>query len=197
MPRTTLAIRSCRFQEPNWCKVVDIFKSEVDIFKSTLFKKLKPHLDKIIATHGIPEKLTTDNGSPYFCTELEEYTKRLGIQHDPVSLEDPQCNGFAKSFVKILCKFIHSTIAEGKDPQAELQHYLLIYRSTPHTTTGKSPAELLYGQTLKTMLPQIFTKKESHDKAKVQEYHNAKNLQQRANFDKHHRAKEKTHRNWG
>ena len=37
---------------------------EVDIVKSTSFKKLKPHLDRIIATDGIPEKLTNDNGSP-------------------------------------------------------------------------------------------------------------------------------------
>ena len=164
---------------------------EVDIVKSTSFKKLKPCFDRIIATHGIPEKLTTDNGSPYFGTELEEYTKHLGIKHDPVTPEDPQSNGFAESFVKILCKFIHSTIAEGKDPQEELQNYLLIYRSTPHTTTGKSPAEMLYGRTLKTKLPQIFSKKESHDAAKVRDYHNAKKLQQKANFDKHHRVKEK------
>ena len=67
---------------------------------------------------------------------------------------------------------------------------MLIYCSTPHTATGKSPAELLYGQTLEAKLPQIFTKKESHDKAKVWEY-NTKKLQQKANFDKHHQAKEK------
>ena len=30
--------------------------------------------------------------------------------------------------------------------QQELQKYLLAYRSTPHTMTGVSPAELLYGR---------------------------------------------------
>ena len=68
-----------------------------------------------MASHGIPEKLSTDNGSPYFSTEMKEYTKQLGIQHEPVTPEDPQSNRFAESFVKILCKFIHSTTAEGKD----------------------------------------------------------------------------------
>ena len=144
-----------------------------------------------MALHGIPEKLSTDIGSPYFSTEMKEYTKQLGIQHEPVTPKDPQSNGFAESFVKNFCKFIHSTIAEGKDPKTELQNFLLIYRSTPHRTTGKSPAEMLYGRTLKTKLPQFFTKKESHDQTKMCGYHNAKKLQQKANFDRHHRTKDK------
>ena len=137
-----------------------------------------------MASHGIPEKLSTDSGSAYFSTEMKEYTKQLGIQHEPVTPKDPQSNRFAESFVKNLCKFIHSTIAEGKDPKTELQNFLLIYRSTPHRTTGKSPAEMLYGRTLKTKLPQFFTKKESHDQTKVRGYHNAKMLQHKSNFDR-------------
>ena len=164
---------------------------EVDIVKSTSFEKLKPCLDRLMALHGIPEKLSTDNGSSYFSTEMKEYTKQLGIQHELVTPKDPQGNGFAESFVKNLCKFIHSTTAEGKEPKTELQNFLLIYRSTPHTTTGKSPVDVLYGCTLKTKLPQFFTKKESHDQTKVRGYHNAKKLQQKAHFDRHHQTKDK------
>ena len=38
---------------------------EVDLLTSTAFKKLKPVLNRIFATHGIPEQLTSDNGPPY------------------------------------------------------------------------------------------------------------------------------------
>ena len=38
---------------------------EVDIVTSTSFSKLRPVLDRIFSTHGIPEKMTTDNGPPY------------------------------------------------------------------------------------------------------------------------------------
>ena len=38
---------------------------EVDIVKSTSFAKLKPILNRVFATHGIPEELTSDNGPPY------------------------------------------------------------------------------------------------------------------------------------
>ena len=163
---------------------------EVDIVKSTSFEKLKPCLDRLMASHGIAEKLSTDNGSPYFSTEMKEYTKQLGVKHEPVT-PDPQSNIFAENVVKILCKFIHSTIAERKNPKTELQNFLPTYHSTPHTMTGKSPAEMLYGQTLKTKLLQIFTKKESHDQTKVCGYHNAKKLQQKANFDRHQQGKDK------
>ena len=37
---------------------------EVDILKSTSFKKLRPILDRVFATHGIPEELSSDNGPP-------------------------------------------------------------------------------------------------------------------------------------
>ena len=43
---------------------------EVNIVSSTSFSKLEPCLDRIMATHGIPEQLTTDNGSPYFSHEM-------------------------------------------------------------------------------------------------------------------------------
>ena len=45
--------------------------------------------------------------------------------------------------------------AEGKPWQQELQKYLLAYRSTPHTTTGVSPAEQLYGRKIRTKMPEL------------------------------------------
>ena len=34
-----------------------------------------------MATYGIPEELTTDNGSPYFGHEMERYSKKMGFNH--------------------------------------------------------------------------------------------------------------------
>ena len=45
--------------------------------------------------------------------------------------------------------------AEGRQWQQELQKYLLAYMSTPHTTTGVSPAELLYGRKIRTKIPEF------------------------------------------
>ena len=128
---------------------------EVDIVKSTSFERLQPCFNRIFATHGIPEEITSDNGSPYFGEEMSDFATKMGFRHHRVTPEDPQSNGFAESFVKIMVKFIHTTIAEGKNPKNELQNYLLQYRAAPHSSTGISPAEALFNRKLRTRLPQL------------------------------------------
>ena len=113
---------------------------EVDLVTSTSFKKRKPVLDHVFATHGFPETVTTDNGPPYSSYEMEKYAKAKGFRLTPVTPDDPQCNGFVESFVKVMCKLLHTAVSENKDPKTELYNYLLHYRATPHSTTGRSPA---------------------------------------------------------
>ena len=45
---------------------------------------------------------------------------------------------------------------QGKNENSVILEYLLMYRSTPHCTTGQSPAELLMGRRLRTKLDLIF-----------------------------------------
>ena len=134
---------------------------EVDILTSTSFGKLKPKLDHILSHQGIPERITADNGPPYPGHEMAMYAKEMGFVMDLVTPDDPMSNGFAEVFVKILCKLIHTAVAEGKEPREVLDKYLLHYRATPHPTTGKSPAEMLNNRKLRTKLPQFFSKEES------------------------------------
>ena len=154
---------------------------EVDIVSSASFSKLEPCLDRIMVTHGIPEQLTSDNGSPYFSDEMAQYAKRMGFKHHPVTPKDPQSNGFAESFVKLLCKLIHTAITEGKDPKRELHNYLLQYRAT---TLGKSPAEVLFGRKIQTKLPQYHSISHTKELKGMHTHHNNKQLLQKALFDK-------------
>ena len=94
--------------------------------------------------------------------------------------------------MKILVKFIHTSIADGKDPKLELQNYLLQYRSAPHSTTGVSPAEALFGRKLKTKLPQLPVHSDTPAQKKMRDCHDARKLRQKKYFDKGHRAAEKT-----
>ena len=48
-----------------------------------------------------------------------------------------------------------------RDWRLELNKYLLAYQSTPHTTTGQSPAELLFGRKLSTKWPEVADLEES------------------------------------
>ena len=55
----------------------------------------------------------------------------------------PRANGEVERQNRSLLKAMRAAQAEKKDWRSELNKYLLAYRSTPHTMTGTSPAELL------------------------------------------------------
>ena len=44
---------------------------------------------------------------------------------------------------------------QGKNWKGDVQDFLFQYRSTPHTVTSLSPAELLMGRKLRDTLPQV------------------------------------------
>eukprot|EP00111_Clytia_hemisphaerica_P010833 TCONS_00031664-protein len=53
------------------------------------------------------------------------------------------------------CKKVwHTAVVEKNDPKAELNKTLQMYHATPHPTTGKAPAELLFGRKFHSRLPQ-------------------------------------------
>ena len=164
---------------------------EVDVLTSTSFQKLKPVLDRIFSTHGIPETLTTDNGPPYSGNEMSDYSKHMGFKLTPVTPDDPQSNGFAENFIKQMCKLVHTAVAEKKNPKEEVHNYLLQYRATPHSTTEYSPAELLFGRRIKTKLPQIAKRQETDKLKRMRQQHDRKKQAQKQYFDKRYRANEK------
>ena len=133
-------------------------------------------MDRIFATHGVPETLTTDNGPPYDSDNVRLYAKEMGFKFTPVTAEDPPWDGLVENFVKTVCKLIHTCCAENKDPRQELHTFLMNYRATPHLTTGLSPAEMLFGRRLRTKLPQYPSYVESDLNAQARLKHNQEKL---------------------
>ena len=54
-----------------------------------------------------------------------------------------------------LLKRLRITQTKGKQWKKDVRKYLIAYRSTPHMTTGVSPAELLFGRKIQTKLPEF------------------------------------------
>ena len=67
----------------------------------------------------------------------------------------PRANGEVERQNRSLLKAMRVFQAEGKDWRLELNKFLLAYRSTSHTTTGVSPAELFFKRRLTTKLPEF------------------------------------------
>ena len=123
---------------------------EVAVVRSTGAEENIEAFDQIFSRHGYCESLKTDNGPPFNGKEnhlLQQYFKWAGIIHQPTySAEDPEANGLAEAFMKMCRKLWHTALVEKNNPRAELNKMLHLYRSTPHPTTGKAPAELLFGR---------------------------------------------------
>ena len=132
---------------------------EVEVVRGTGGEENIEAFDNIFTRHGYCKTLKTDNGPPFNGKEshvLQKYFNWAGIDHQPTaSAEDPEANGLAEAFMKVCQKIWHTAIVEGKNPRAEINKTLQLYRSTPHPTTGFAPAELLYGRKLRTRLPQL------------------------------------------
>ena len=126
---------------------------EVEIMQSTTAQAVILSLERIFATHGLPEKITSDNGSPFQSQEFNDFMKMKGIIHHKVTPLWPQANGLVESFMKPLSKAVRSTRLEERDWRHTLYPFLLNYHRTPHSTTGVSPAELLYNRPLRNGIP--------------------------------------------
>ena len=138
--------------------VIDEFSRypEVEVVNGTAAESNIPALDDMFARHGFCKRLKSDGGPPFNGKEnhsLQQYFKWAGIDHKTtVSADDPEANGLAEAFMKHCAKIYHTALIERRNPKAELNKHLRIYRATPHPTTGKPPALLLFGRNIQTRI---------------------------------------------
>lgn len=109
-------------------------------------------LRKIFATHGIPERLESDNGPPFNSGDFSQFAEEMGFKHHRVTPEHPRANGEAESFMKVLNKTEQIAHSEGRSSSTAIQYMLMGYRSTPHPATGYSPYEALMRRAVRTKL---------------------------------------------
>ena len=119
---------------------------------STSCRATCDRLRKIFATHGIPERLETDNGPPFNSTDFQKFAEEMGFKHHRVTPEHPRANGEAESFMKVLNKTEQIAHSEGRSSNSALQYMLMGYRSTPHPATGYCPYEALMKRNVRTKL---------------------------------------------
>ncbi|XP_062511800.1 uncharacterized protein K02A2.6-like [Corticium candelabrum] len=128
---------------------------EVDILRSTTAQSVINRLNVHFARYGIPRSIRTDNGPQFIASEFTAFLNELGIQHRRNTPLWPRANGEVERQNRTLLKAIKVANLEQKPWRVELQRFLLAYRSTPHSTTGVSPAELLFRRPMRSKLPAI------------------------------------------
>ena len=165
---------------------------EVETVHSTKASNVIPKLDKIFATHGIPNIIKTVNGPPFSSDDFCKYCTALGISHERVTPYWPQANREVERFNQPLGKVIQTAYLEGKVWRQEINRFLLQYRTTPHSVTKIAPCELLFNRQVRGKLPCIERKivinrhaEARENEAKSQSYH-------KQYADKRRNAKEST-----
>ena len=126
----------------------------VELVRSTSSRSVIPIMDKIFATHGIPERLKTDNGPPFQSYEFRRFLEYSGVKHRRITPLWPRANAQAENFMKPLNKAIKAATVEGKSWQQEMHKFLRNYHATPHVSTNRPPAELLFGTNIRVRLPE-------------------------------------------
>ena len=128
---------------------------EVDITKSPTAEQTVRSLRKFFATHGLPYSVTSDNAAQFTSKVFVDYLSQAGICHRKTTPYWPQANGEVERQNRSFLQRIRIAQTEGKNWRDELLNYLMCYRSTPHSTTGVSPAEALFKRSMCTKLPEL------------------------------------------
>lgn len=113
------------------------------------------NLEPLFARFGLPVTVVNDNGPQFRGAEFSDYMTTHGIQHRRVTPYWPQANGQVERQNRTLLKALRTATAEGKNWRKELLSFLLVYRSTPHSVTGASPAELMFRRSIRTKMPSL------------------------------------------
>ena len=103
-------------------------------------------LNKIFARYGTPEIFHSDNGPQYDSDEFAKFMEFLHICHITSSPYYPQSNGQSDKIVQT----VKRRLKHSESPFLAL----LTYRVTPLPWFNLSPAELLMGRRLRTIVPQ-------------------------------------------
>ena len=143
------------FMGENFFIMVDAHSKwpEVHHMKSTTATRTIEVIRQTFAQHGLPTEVVTDNGPQFVSEEFEQFMKVNGVKHIRAPAYHPSTNGEAERFVQTFKKAMKSSKSKYSWNR-RICTFLLHYRTTPHTVTGVTPAELM-GKKLRTRLDAV------------------------------------------
>ena len=111
---------------------------------------------ELFATFGVPRELSSDGGPEYVAKSFKQFLRTYDVRHRQSSAYHPQSNGRAEVTVKTMKRLLSDNIDQsGKLNTDAITRAMLQIRNTPERDSGLSPAQILFGRTLRDTLPLV------------------------------------------
>ena len=152
-PWQRIHVNYCEINGQNFLLVVDSHSKWLEVLpmSSTTACATVTALRSLFTRFGLPDQVVTDNGPQFIAGVFKEFLKANMIKRTLCPPYHPSTNGLAERHVQTF-----ESLWKKSDQTLSLQHkianLLFCYRNTPHTTTGRSPAELFLKRAPKTRL---------------------------------------------
>lgn len=135
----------------SYSKWVEVFKTKTITAEFTVSK-----LREVFTRFGLVDTIVSDNGTQFTSQHFKEFVTINGIKHITIPVCHPATNGAAENAVRSFKNGLKSAIYHAsntnqtKDLDTLILRYVFDYRITPHSTTGISPAKLMFGRELRS-----------------------------------------------
>lgn len=156
--------------------VVDYFSRyvEVEFVRVAGATQLVEFCETVFSRWGWPETVRSDNGPQFTSNVFRKFLAENGVSWISTTPLWAQANGECERQNRSLLKAMKIAAAQGQPLRAAVRKFLVAYHSTPHSSTGVSPFQLMTGRVMRDKLPEF--KKAVEEPALAQEARDADNL---------------------
>ena len=148
-PMERVHIDYCDFKGKMLLVMIDAYSkyiwTHVCNVDSTTYKTLTVLYDWFVERSGFPLTLVSDNGPQFTSKDFSDRMAKWGIKHILTPPYHPASNGLAEKAVGIVKNKLKKMNSPGNplELQVNLNSSLREYRATPHSSTGRTPYELI------------------------------------------------------
>ncbi|XP_037970244.2 uncharacterized protein K02A2.6-like [Plutella xylostella] len=137
--------------------VVDYYSryKEVKICRTITSAEMIGLLKDIFSRLGNHVSITADNGRQFCSEDFKSFCLERNIKLYNTIPYCPQQNGEVERQNRDILKRLKISQVEKKNWKEALREYMIMYNSTPHTVTGKTPSELFFRRQFRDKLPMI------------------------------------------
>ena len=105
---------------------------------------------EVFSRVGFPKEMLSDRGTQFTSDMMKEVSRLVSTKQLFTTPYNPRCNGLCERINGVLKSMLKKMCQERpKDWDRYLPAILFAYREVPHSSTGFSPFELLYGRTVR------------------------------------------------